>query len=138
MSETTARPKPPNFLEIHAGNHPEKTAIIGLERSLTFGELRERSRTLAKRLYHMGLRPGDQVALMTYNLPESLQAIPSVGERELFNDIQVEEEKAYAFVTYTLRAHNDYPSGPKWHTATENSRLELERDDDHWLILSGL
>lgn len=70
MSETSARPKPPNFLEIHAGNHPDKTAVIGLDRSLTFGALRERSRALAKRLYHMGLRPGDQVALMTYNRPE--------------------------------------------------------------------
>jgi fatty-acyl-CoA synthase len=71
MSETTARPKPPNFLEIHAGNHPDKTAIIGPDRSLTFGQLRERSRALAKRLYALGLRPGDQVALMTYNLPEA-------------------------------------------------------------------
>jgi len=35
------QPKPPNFLEIHAGNHPDKTAVIGLKRSLTFRELRE-------------------------------------------------------------------------------------------------
>jgi fatty-acyl-CoA synthase len=70
MPETSARPKPPNFLEIHAGNHADKMAVIGLERSLTFGQLRERARALARRLFHMGLRPGDQVALMTYNLPE--------------------------------------------------------------------
>jgi fatty-acyl-CoA synthase len=70
MPETSTRPKPPNFLEIHAGNHPDKMAVIGPDRSLTFGQLRDRSRTLAKRLFHMGLRPGDQVAVMTYNLPE--------------------------------------------------------------------
>jgi fatty-acyl-CoA synthase len=70
MPETTPRPKPPNFLEIHAGNHPEKMAVIGPDRSLTYGQLRERSRALAKRLFHLGLRPGDQAAVMTYNLPE--------------------------------------------------------------------
>ncbi|MBW1870351.1 MAG: AMP-binding protein [Deltaproteobacteria bacterium] len=70
MSEAEARPKPPNFLEIHAGNHPDKAAVIGLDRSLTYGQLRQRARALAKRLYHMGLRSGDQAAVMTYNLPE--------------------------------------------------------------------
>ncbi|MBW2060223.1 MAG: AMP-binding protein [Deltaproteobacteria bacterium] len=70
MSEAEARPKPPNFLEIHAGNNPDKTAVIGPERSMTYGQLRERARALASRLYDMGLRPGNQVALMTYNMPE--------------------------------------------------------------------
>jgi fatty-acyl-CoA synthase len=70
MSDKESRSKPTNFLEIHAGNHPDKTAIIGLERSLTYGQLRERARTLAKSLYGMGIRPGEQVAIMTYNLPE--------------------------------------------------------------------
>ena len=70
MSEEEARPKPPNFLETHASSQPEKTAIIGLERTLSFGQLRERAKALAKRLYHMGLRTGDQAAVMTYNLPE--------------------------------------------------------------------
>ncbi len=70
MSETKARQKPPNFLEINAGNHPDKMAIIGMERSITYGQLRERARALAGSLYGMGVRPGDQVALMTYNLPE--------------------------------------------------------------------
>jgi hypothetical protein len=35
MSDNVTRSKPTNFLEIHAGNQPDKTAIIGLERSLT-------------------------------------------------------------------------------------------------------
>jgi acyl-CoA synthetase (AMP-forming)/AMP-acid ligase II len=65
-----AQPKPPNFLEIHAGTQSDKLAIIGLERTLTYGQLRERSRALAKQLYGMGIRPGDHIAIMTYNLPE--------------------------------------------------------------------
>jgi acyl-CoA synthetase (AMP-forming)/AMP-acid ligase II len=59
-----------NPLESHAAAQPEKPAVIGLERSLSFGKLRERARALARRLYVLGLRPGDQVAVMTYNLPE--------------------------------------------------------------------
>jgi fatty-acyl-CoA synthase len=70
MSEEQTRSKPTNFLEIHAGNLPDKTAIIGMERSLTYGQLRERARALAKSLYGLGIRPGDQIAIMTYNLPE--------------------------------------------------------------------
>ena len=70
MSDEESRSKPTNFLEIHAGNHPDKTAIIGLERSMTYGQLRERARALAKSFYNLGIRPGDQIAIMTYNLPE--------------------------------------------------------------------
>jgi len=63
------REKPPNFLEIHAANQPDKTAVIGQDQSLTYAELRERVRALAGSLYDLGVRPGDQVALMTYNHP---------------------------------------------------------------------
>ena len=70
MSAAPTRSKPTNFLEIHAGSHPDKTAIIGIERSLTYGKLRERARALAKSFYNLGIRPGDQIAIMAYNLPE--------------------------------------------------------------------
>jgi len=70
MSDKEPRSKPTNFLEIHAGNHPDKTAIIGIERSLTYGLLRERARALAKNLYKLGVRPGEQIAIMAYNQPE--------------------------------------------------------------------
>ncbi|MEW6440629.1 MAG: AMP-binding protein [bacterium] len=65
--------KPINFLEIHAVNHPDKTAVIGLERSLTYAQLRQRARALASRLHAMGLKAGDQAAIMTYNLPECFE-----------------------------------------------------------------
>jgi len=70
MATSEPVPKPINFLEIHAANQPEKTAVIGLTRSFSYGQLRKRARALASRLYAMGLRTGDQAALMTYNLPE--------------------------------------------------------------------
>jgi len=69
MTNEHTREKPPNFLEIHGENHPDKMALIGPERSLTYGQLRERARALARSLHGLGVRPGDQVALMTYNLP---------------------------------------------------------------------
>ncbi len=78
-----SRTKPTNFLEIHAANHPDKPTIIGLERTLTFGELRRRARALAKSLYGMGVRPGDQVALMTYNLPEHAEVNAALAYLEV-------------------------------------------------------
>ncbi len=78
MNDEQTRSKPTNFLEIHAGNHPDKTAIIGLERSFTYGELRKRARTLAKNLYKLGIRPGDQIAMMSYNMPECSEVANSL------------------------------------------------------------
>ena len=69
MTDEQPRTKPPNFLEINAASHPAKTAVIGLDQSLTYAGLRERARALARSLYDLGVRPGDQVALMTYNNP---------------------------------------------------------------------
>ena len=69
MTDEQPRAKPPNFLEIHAVNHPDKMAVVGPDRTLTYGQLRERARALARSLYDLGVRPGDQVALMTYNNP---------------------------------------------------------------------
>jgi fatty-acyl-CoA synthase len=59
-----------NPLETHAGAQPQKPAVIGPARSLTYAQLHERARALARQLYGLGLRPGDQAAVMTYNLPE--------------------------------------------------------------------
>jgi len=59
-----------NPLDTHAATRPEKPAVIGSTRSLSYGQLQERARALARHLYGLGLRPGDQAAVMTYNLPE--------------------------------------------------------------------
>lgn len=73
MDGTPPRRELPNFLELHAGNFPHKTALIGIDRSLTYSELRKRARALASSLYEIGLRSGDHIAVMSYNLPETLE-----------------------------------------------------------------
>lgn len=73
MRELHPRVKPPNYLEINFEKHPDKTVFLGVGRSLTWGQLRERARTLAKSIYHIGVKPSDQIAIMTYNAPESLE-----------------------------------------------------------------
>ena len=78
MTDTQTRVKPPNFLEVNAGKEPDKTAVIGLERSMTYGQLRERARALASSLHQMGVKPGDQVALMSYNLPEYIEVFTAL------------------------------------------------------------
>ena len=83
MTETQTRSKPPNFLEINAAKEPDKTAVIGLERSMTYGQLRKRARALASCLYDMGVRPGDQVALMSYNLPEYMEVFTALPYLEV-------------------------------------------------------
>jgi len=73
MPDTPARPETPNFLEINWEKHPNKTALLGLGRSLTYDQLRQRARALAKSLYGLGIRPGDQIAIMSYNMPEIME-----------------------------------------------------------------
>ncbi len=83
MTETAARSKPPNFLEINAGNSPDKMAYIGLERSMTYRQLRKRARALAKGLHQLGVRPGDQVALMSYNYLENSEVSNALAYLEV-------------------------------------------------------
>jgi fatty-acyl-CoA synthase len=69
MPEDKTLPQPPNWISLHKAAKPNALVVIGPDRSMTWSELYERSRALAKRLYAMGLRPGDQACLMSYNLP---------------------------------------------------------------------
>ena len=56
------------------------------------------------------------------------------------NDIAVEEDqaRAFAYVEYTIRAHNKFPSGERWQTDSDRARITLEREGDKWLIVSGI
>ena len=62
MSE--AQSKRFNPLETHGSTQPEKTAVIGPARALTYGQLRERAHALARRLYELGLIPGSEAELV--------------------------------------------------------------------------
>ncbi|MFS3130120.1 acyl-CoA synthetase [Nocardioides sp. Bht2] len=54
---------------------PDKPALImaGSGRTLTYAELDERSIRLSRHLYEAGLRPGDVVALLSDNTPETYE-----------------------------------------------------------------
>ncbi|MCA9555953.1 MAG: nuclear transport factor 2 family protein [Myxococcales bacterium] len=54
------------------------------------------------------------------------------------DDVKVEADEAYAELYYQIRAHADYPSGPKWETGSDRTRLRFEKVDDRWLIVAGL
>jgi hypothetical protein len=53
--------------------------------------------------------------------------------------IEVEEDgAAFAELYYQIRAQNEYPSGLKWETNSDRTRLRFERADGKWLIVAGL
>ena len=52
--------------------------------------------------------------------------------------IEVNEDQAFAELYYQIQAQNEYPSGLKWETNRDRTRLRLERIDGKWLIVAGL
>jgi len=57
--------------------------MLGQRRSLTYDELRNRSRALAQSFYGLGVRPGDQVAIMTYNSTEAMEVAHALAYLEV-------------------------------------------------------
>lgn len=51
------------LLQAGALSHPDKVALIVADETATYAELERRSRELASRLLHEGLRPGDRVGV---------------------------------------------------------------------------
>ncbi len=58
------------FLIDSAERSPDKPAIICQDRTLSFRELVEKSRTFAKALLHQSILPGDRVMIALRNVPE--------------------------------------------------------------------
>ena len=54
---------------------PDRPAVISRERTLTYGELVREAGGLAATFTGMGLRPGDAVAILSYNRPEYIVAL---------------------------------------------------------------
>ncbi len=53
--------------------------------------------------------------------------------------IEVDENTAYADIFYEIRVQNDYPSGLKWETRADRTRLRFRREEDgRWLLTAGL
>lgn len=53
--------------------------------------------------------------------------------------VEVENDSAFAELYYEFRAHNQYPSGNKWDTGTDRTRLQLIRSPEgQWRIAGGI
>lgn len=53
-------------------------------------------------------------------------------------EVEVEDNQAFAELYYQIRAQNEYPSGTKWETNSDRTRIRFERKDGKWLIVAGL
>jgi len=58
---------PTSMFAARVAENPDKKVVIDGDRSLTYLQAYEKSTTLAKHLFILGLKPGDHVAVMTYN-----------------------------------------------------------------------
>lgn len=54
------------------------------------------------------------------------------------DNIIVEDEHAFAYIQFTYRAQNEFPTGLKWDRLTDRTRIEFEQRDGGWLITRGL
>ncbi|PYO00283.1 MAG: hypothetical protein DMD91_10890 [Candidatus Rokuibacteriota bacterium] len=59
----------PGLIDAVTARSPDREAIVFADERLTFADLRERSRTLARGLAAIGIRPGDTVAIWLPNRP---------------------------------------------------------------------
>ncbi|MCY4481018.1 MAG: AMP-binding protein [Rhodospirillales bacterium] len=64
----------PDLLDELAARYPDHEALVGGETRLTYRELREEVRRLAKGLHALGVRRGDKVGLLMGNRPEWILA----------------------------------------------------------------
>ena len=64
----------------HAARTPEKPALIMDKEVVTFRDLDKKSNALANALLHLGIRPGDRIAILMHNCPEMLIAWGAAGK----------------------------------------------------------
>ncbi len=63
------------FLTKSAISFPERVAIVHGPRRLTYGQVNCRANRLANALLKLGISPGDKVAILQYNYPETLESL---------------------------------------------------------------
>ena len=64
----------PDLLDELADRYPDHEALVGGETRLSYRELRDAVRRLAKGLHALGVRRGDKVGLLMGNRPEWILA----------------------------------------------------------------
>ena len=53
-------------------------------------------------------------------------------------EVDDETERAWAELYYQIHAQNEYPSGTRWESGSDRTRLRFERVQGRWLIVAGL
>jgi hypothetical protein len=71
-------------------------------------------------------------------LPEAFAATKEMYADFQVHAVEVEGDKAHADIRYDSRARLEFPSGGMWDSHREFNRVELERADGKWMIVSGL
>src|SRR5262249_35279607 len=71
------------------------------------------------------------------SLPKDFSRTKAMQLELRVDDIQVEEDKAFAEVYYTYRAQSEFPSGLQWDTGADRTRLRFEKTNGKWLLTGG-
>jgi hypothetical protein len=71
-------------------------------------------------------------------LPKDFSRTKALQLELRVDDIQVDDDKAFAEVYYTYRAQNEYPSGLQWDTGSDRTRFRFEKTNGKWLLIGGL
>lgn len=85
-----------SYLDTAAARYPHRTALIFQNTRLSYAELQRRAEILAASLRLMGVNPGDRVAIMLPNLPQTIIAFWGVlkagGVAVMTNPLYMETE----------------------------------------------
>ncbi len=89
------------YLDRVARDHPQRKAIVFNNWKITYKQLRKLAETVAANLRSYGLSPGDRVAIMLPNLPQTIiaywGALKAGGTVVLTNPLYMEKEMLHHF-----------------------------------------
>ncbi len=85
-----------HFLDMAAEKNPSTLACVFENTKITYKQLQKQAEILAASLRHMGLQPGDRVAIMLPNIPQAIIAFWAVlkagGTVVMINPLYMEKE----------------------------------------------
>jgi acyl-CoA synthetase (AMP-forming)/AMP-acid ligase II len=125
------------FVARHAARYPDRAAVIGDGREVSYAELDERSSRLGRALRGLGLGAGDRIALITDNRPECVEVMVAAAKAGLiFVPLDFRLDDAAA--SHLLRH-----SGARAAVAGSSHRDQAARlagagtPVEHWIHLDG-
>jgi len=137
----------PDILEHNARTHPSRIALADRDEEVTYLELRQRVRRRACALRHLGIGPGDRVAILAHNsIPyvEFFFAVTHIGAsvvqlhslligREIVSILQDAEVKAFLYAEDFRGRYEDIRAavpGIPCFIAMDDPRLSQEPTDE--------